>query len=106
MTAVATKAKTRSAPSIAIARARPVARSRRLAAAVMLLLPPVLVVGTDVARRTDRLLHMGPRGTSFYLACVAASFALWTALLVVAARRRGVARWAARFVVLVAAALA
>lgn len=81
-------------------------RMRRLSALVLLLLPAAAVLLHDFARRGDRIAHFGAGGLAFYAASSAAGALFWGSLMVLAARRRGPVRWAARSLVVAGAAAA
>jgi glucan phosphoethanolaminetransferase (alkaline phosphatase superfamily) len=79
-------------------------RARRSVGRALLFLPPVAIVAADLARRWEHIAHFARRAAVFYLLSALASAALWSALIVVAASRRGMLRVVA-FAVLAAIAL-
>jgi glucan phosphoethanolaminetransferase (alkaline phosphatase superfamily) len=86
---------------------RRLAQFRARFAVGLLLLPTILVAGSDVTRRGRRIFGFGASDWVWYAAALVESAALWASLLLVTSRRRGLVRWcaAAVFVVLGAAAL-
>lgn len=74
---------------------RVVANRRRSLAALVLVLPAVLVVVLDVAHRGERIASFPPRYLTSYAAAVVEGGALWALLLAVASARRGRVRWIA-----------
>lgn len=85
------------------ARARSSARARRWIARGLLVLPPIAVVGLDLARRHARIRSFERGELAFYALSVVLSFVLWTALYAVASRGRGRGRFAARALLVVLA---
>lgn len=79
---------------------------RRWASRVLLVLPTLLIVATDLARRHQRLTHFDSREKVFYIISVLASLWLWGGLLAAASRHRGFSRYPARAIALVAGVLA
>ncbi len=75
-----------------MARARRWARVRPYAAAATLLAVPALVLVVDLARRSDRVLHLDGESRLTYLAALVESTVVWGLLLYAACRQRGVAR--------------
>jgi glucan phosphoethanolaminetransferase (alkaline phosphatase superfamily) len=81
-------------------------RARRLAGLALVALPAIAVVWHDVARRGDRLAHFDAAGIAFYVASCVVGAALWGALIIASARRRGRSRWLALVLAAVGAAVA
>ncbi len=81
-------------------------RTRRLAGLALVALPAIAVVWHDVARRGERLAHLDAPEIAFYVASCVVGAALWGALVVAAARRRGRSRWLALLLTVVGAAAA
>lgn len=79
---------------------------RRWTARALLVVPTLLIVGTDLARRHERITHFDSREKVFYLLSVLASFWIWGGLLAAAARHRGFSRYPARVLVFAAGVLA
>jgi glucan phosphoethanolaminetransferase (alkaline phosphatase superfamily) len=73
----------------------------------LLLLPTLLVAGSDFVRRGRRIVGFGAGDWAWYGAALLESAALWASLLLLTSRRRGALRWyvAPLFVLLGAAAL-
>lgn len=74
---------------------RAFARIRRRYGFVALLLPVLLIVGTDLAIRGDRILALPGRYLGSYIAAAVESAIFWGGLLFLATRRRGVFRYVA-----------
>lgn len=83
---------------------RAAARVRRWAGRALLLAPTGGILAVDLAKRHPRLLAFEGRDLLFYLGSLLCGLVLWTSLVGVATRARGVARWPAR-ALLVALAL-
>lgn len=83
---------------------RSAARARRWAGRALLLAPTLGIVAVDVTKRHPRLLGLDRWSLVFYLGSLTCGLVLWTSLLGVATRARGLARWPVR-VLLVACAL-
>ena len=79
---------------------------RRWASRALLVVPTLLIVGTDLVRRHDRITHFDSREKVFYLVSVLASLWIWGGLLAAASRHRGISRYPARAIALVAGVLA
>jgi glucan phosphoethanolaminetransferase (alkaline phosphatase superfamily) len=79
---------------------------RRWLSRALFVVPTLLIVAVDVARREERLTHFTSREKVFYLVSVLASLWLWGGLLAAASRHKGFSRWPARVIVLVAGVLA
>lgn len=77
---------------------RSFARFRRRYGFVALLLPALLVVGTDLALRGDRIVALPGRYLGSYLAAAVESTVFWGGLLFLAAHRRGISRYVASVV--------
>ncbi|MBK8256367.1 MAG: sulfatase-like hydrolase/transferase [Polyangiaceae bacterium] len=71
---------------------RGVARLRRRYGALLLAVPALLVVGTDLLLRGDRIAALPGKYWGSYLAAAVESALFWGLLLFVAARRRGALR--------------
>jgi glucan phosphoethanolaminetransferase (alkaline phosphatase superfamily) len=84
---------------------RVIARWRRLLAALLLVLPPLLVLLVDLGQRGDRLLDLRGKYILSYGASLLESAALWGTLLFCASARRGLGRWIAAVVLVVLATL-
>ena len=82
---------------------RGAARLRRWAGRALLLAPTVGIVAVDLAKRHPRLLAFEGRDLFFYLGSVFCGLVLWTSLLGVATRHRGIARWPMRALLVVLA---
>ncbi len=85
---------------------RDAARARARFGWAVLLLPVVLVVAFDFARRGARLVQLDRPHVGSYVAAIVESAILWGVLLLVAVRRRGPLRWVARAAFVVLATLA
>jgi len=68
------------------------ASRRRMYASLLLVVPSVVVVSMDVARRGARLAALDSSHQGLYLAALLEGLLLWSALLYGASRRRGVLR--------------
>ena len=82
------------------------ARFRRFGALVLLVLPGVLAVVTDAARRGERIVHFESVYRFTYLAAFLESLLLWGGLLYAASRRRGRMRWVAAALFVIATTFA
>ncbi|MBM4357672.1 MAG: sulfatase-like hydrolase/transferase [Deltaproteobacteria bacterium] len=69
------------------------ARWARRLAALVLLLPTLVVVAVDLALRGSRIVAFPAKYLGSYAAAVLEGAALWTLLLAVASGRRGLGRW-------------
>jgi glucan phosphoethanolaminetransferase (alkaline phosphatase superfamily) len=78
------------------------ARLRRMWAPFLLVVPPAVVLGMDLSRRSARLASLDFEHHLLYLASLSESVILWTTLLYAAARRRGALRWVAATLFVVA----
>jgi len=74
---------------------RALARLRRERAALVLALPPALMVAVDLGLRGARMVDFPPRYFGSYVGAVIESAVLWGVLLFCASARRGVLRWVA-----------
>jgi hypothetical protein len=83
---------------------RAAARTRRWAARALLFAPTLAILAVDLSKRHPRLLAFGGHDLFFYLGSLLCGLVLWTSLVGVATRDRGLARWPVR-VLLVAFAL-
>lgn len=90
------EAKPRADEARGATRARRLAVARRWAGRAAVVLPPVLIVVADVARRFERVRHYERSELVFYAFSVLLSMVFWGSLMVVAARRAGFSRWIAR----------
>lgn len=87
-------------------RRRNLARARRIGSRSLLALPVVAVLLHDAARRGDRIAGFDGGGIAFYAASALCGALLWATLMLLAARRRGRARWVALAVGCIGAVLA
>ncbi len=87
-------------------RLRAVVLWRRRLGWLVLLVPVLAAVGTDFARRSDRLLALEPYYRWTYAGSVLESAFVWGLLLYAASRRRGVGRWISGGLFVVAASFA
>lgn len=84
--------------------ARTAVRLRRWAGRLLLVAPTLAIVAVDLSKRHPRVLAFEGRDLLFYVGGVVVGLVLWTSLLGVATRARGIARWPVR-VLLVAFAV-
>jgi hypothetical protein len=91
-------------PSLSRLSPRGAARVRRWAGRALLLAPTLGILAVDLSKRHPRLLAFEGRDLLFYLGSLLCGLVLWTSLVGVATRVRGLARWPVR-VLLVAFAL-
>jgi glucan phosphoethanolaminetransferase (alkaline phosphatase superfamily) len=75
---------------------RGLARFRQKYGYVALLLPALLVLGTDLAIRGDRIVALPGRYLGSYLLAVVESVLFWGGLLYLATHRRGISRYVAQ----------
>lgn len=75
---------------------RAAARVRRWIGRALLLAPTLGIVAVDLSKRHPRLLAFEGRDLFFYLGSLLCGLVLWTSLVGVATRARGVARWPVR----------
>jgi glucan phosphoethanolaminetransferase (alkaline phosphatase superfamily) len=89
---------------------KPLAKKTRLVRGVLLtvlvLLPGVVNVSVDFARRHDQILHFGRKQTSMYVWWAILGVALWGALVYLAMARTTWLKWWARLLLLAGGALA
>lgn len=78
---------------------------RRWIARGLLLVPALLVVVADLAKRHDRILTFERADTIFYWSSFLVSIVLWSSLYAVATRRRGAGRWVTRVILVLGALL-
>jgi hypothetical protein len=81
-------------------------RVRRLIGRLLLLAPPVAVLAFDLGRRHARIFGFETSEIVFYFLSAACGLLLWISLYGVATRRRGIARWPVRVVLVIGALLA
>jgi len=84
---------------------RAAARLRRLAGRVLLFAPTLGIIGVDLSKRHPRLLGLAGHDLLFYLGSLLVGLVLWSSLLAVATRARGVARWPVRVLLVLGALL-
>src|SRR5688572_4185850 len=87
-------------------KARTRIRARRWMARGLIVLTPVAIVLFDWIRRRPRIGDFDGRELAFYLGSATLGVLVWGCLLAVATRAKGIGRWPARVVVVVAALLA
>ncbi len=75
---------------------RTAARVRRWLGRALLVAPTIAIVAVDLSKRHPRLLGFQGWDFVFYLTSVAVGLLLWTSLVGVASRARGMARWPMR----------
>lgn len=85
--------------------ARTLVRVRRFLGRLLLLTPPLAVLGVDLGRRHDRIFGFETPEIVFYFLSAACGVLLWISLYGVATRHRGVARWPVRVLLVVGAVL-
>ena len=88
---------------VAWARLRTLAKWRRRAGWLLLLVPVVLAVVIDFGRRGERLVELGPYYRWTYVGSVVESLVVWGVLLYAASRQRGRTRWALATLFIIAA---
>lgn len=81
-------------------------RVRRWAGRALLLVPPLAVIGLDLAKRRARVLALEGTELAFYFASALIGIVLWASLTAVATRAKGIARWPVRVLLAVVALLA
>jgi glucan phosphoethanolaminetransferase (alkaline phosphatase superfamily) len=84
---------------------RAAARLRRFAGRALLFAPTLGIIGVDLAKRHPRLLGFAGPDLLFYLGSLLVGLVLWSSLLAVATRARGVARWPVRVLLVLGALL-
>lgn len=85
--------------------ARRNARLRRWAARGLIVAAPIALVAYDFGRRRARIVDFEPKELFFYVGSAVVGVLLWTSLLSVATRTRGVGRWTVRAIIAVSALL-
>ena len=75
---------------------RTAARVRRWAGRALLFAPTIGILAVDLGKRHPRVLGFPTPDLLFYFGSVLVGLVLWTSLLAVATRARGVARWPVR----------
>ena len=100
-----TCSRSRQPKSRKMSRLRTVARHRRRLRVLVLLLPVILVVITDISLRGGRLADFPLKYVGSYAGAIVESTCLWVLLLVSASARRGVVRWLTGVAFVVLAAL-
>jgi len=84
---------------------RAAARLRRFAGRALLFAPTLGIIGVDLSKRHPRLLGLAGPDLLFYLGSLLVGLVLWSSLLAVATRARGVARWPVRVLLVLGALL-
>ena len=84
---------------------RAAARLRRWAGRALLLAPTACIIGLDLAKRHPRVLAFEGNDLFFYVGSCAVGLVIWSSLVGVATRTRGIARWPVRVLLAVAALL-
>ena len=85
--------------------ARSAARLRRWAGRALLFAPTLGIVAIDLSKRHPRLFAFEGRDLLFYVGSVVVGMVLWTSLVGVATRARGIARWPVRVLLVLGALL-
>ena len=77
------------------ARLQRLARQRRFLSPLLLVVPTLVVLSMDLARRSARLSSLDTSHKGYYLASLSEGLIVWCVLLHAASRRRGALRWLA-----------
>ena len=84
---------------------RAAARLRRIAGRALLFAPTLGIIAVDLSKRHPRLLGLAGPDLLFYLGSLLVGLVLWSSLLAVATRARGMARWPVRVLLVLGALL-
>jgi hypothetical protein len=76
-----------------------------LAGRALLFAPTLGIIGVDLSKRHPRLLGLAGPDLLFYLGSLLVGLVLWSSLLAVATRARGMARWPVRVLLVLGALL-
>ncbi len=95
-----------SRPRIAISGRKAKVRARRWAARALLVATPLLIILVDWVKRRPRIGDFDSRELAFYLGTATLGVLVWSSLIALATRIKGIGRWPARVVLVVAALLA